>query len=240
MGGLAHHFESAGIATTQISLVRLHSEKMQPPRALWVPFELGRPFGPPGDAAFQRAVVLAALKLLEAERGPLLEDYPVEAPAADGDGEGWVCPVSFARPPAGDDGAALRRALDDEMARLQPWYDQAVAARGRTTFGASTLTPAAIAELLIALGDDELPESPIADVALDGAARLAAEDLKAWYFEAAAAQPGDASSARLGDWFWNETTAGQVLRRVGDRLARSEDPALKFTGQALMVPRSQA
>ena len=49
--------EAEGLPTTQISLVRMHTEVIQPPRALWVPFELGRPFGTPGEAAFQRRVI---------------------------------------------------------------------------------------------------------------------------------------------------------------------------------------
>ena len=64
MSALGHFLETAGIATTGISLVREHSARMAPPRALWVPFELGRPFGAPGDAAFQHRVLGAALALL--------------------------------------------------------------------------------------------------------------------------------------------------------------------------------
>ncbi|PPR23423.1 MAG: hypothetical protein CFH39_00667 [Alphaproteobacteria bacterium MarineAlpha10_Bin2] len=67
MGGLAHYLEEEGLATTQISLIRLHSEKTRPPRALWVPFELGRPFGPPNDVPFQRRVLMATLELLQAK-----------------------------------------------------------------------------------------------------------------------------------------------------------------------------
>ena len=61
MGGLAHYFESCGLATTQISLIRQHSEQIKPPRALWVPFELGRPLGVPGDPGFQARVLVSAL-----------------------------------------------------------------------------------------------------------------------------------------------------------------------------------
>ncbi len=64
VGGLAHFFEEEGVPTTQISLVRLHTERINPPRALWVPFELGRPLGIPDDPTFQKRVLLAALKLL--------------------------------------------------------------------------------------------------------------------------------------------------------------------------------
>ena len=50
-----------------------------PPRALWVPFIMGRPLGVPKDAAFQRRVLLAALNLLESASGPVVVDYPEDA-----------------------------------------------------------------------------------------------------------------------------------------------------------------
>ena len=63
---------------------------------------LGRPFGVPHDAGFQRGVLIAALKLLERDQGPLLEDYPFDAPHDDlgPEPEGLVCPVSFPGRPA--------------------------------------------------------------------------------------------------------------------------------------------
>ena len=73
--------EEEGVATTQISLIRMHSEKIHPPRALWVPFELGRPLGQPNDAPFQTRVLRACLGLLDADSGPVLQDYPEDVPA---------------------------------------------------------------------------------------------------------------------------------------------------------------
>ena len=64
MGALGHFLEREGLATTGISLVREHTEKVRPPRALWVTFELGRPLGRPDDPPFQQRVVRAALDLL--------------------------------------------------------------------------------------------------------------------------------------------------------------------------------
>lgn len=81
MGALGHYLEEEGVATTQISLIREHTESIRPPRALWVPFELGRPLGRPGDAGFQLDVLRAALILLESPTGPVLRDYPGEAPS---------------------------------------------------------------------------------------------------------------------------------------------------------------
>ena len=63
MSALAHFIERAGVATVCISLVREQTEKVNPPRALWVPFPLGRPVGVPGDADFQKAVMRAAFAM---------------------------------------------------------------------------------------------------------------------------------------------------------------------------------
>ena len=49
MSALGHYIEEEGIATVAISLIRPQTENTKPPRALWVPFELGRSFGPPGS-----------------------------------------------------------------------------------------------------------------------------------------------------------------------------------------------
>ena len=239
MGGLAHYLEAAGIATTQISLVRLHTEKTRPPRALWVSFELGRPFGPPDNAEFQRAVVRAALSLLEADSGPLIEDYPTDAPVSAGEQSGWACPIKFAK--AAEDlagPAAIEQILNAEIAQLQPWYDRAVASRGRTTVGLSGLDGPAIARLYGAMFDGPLPACPRDDLDLADTLRLAAEDLKAFYFEAASAQPGEATATQLSDWFWHDTRAGDVLRQMKARLISLDDEALQLLGRALMVPLS--
>jgi hypothetical protein len=80
VGALAHYLEAQGIPTTQISLIREHTETIRPPMALWVPFELGRPQGAAENPGFQRRLPLATLKLLDAPNGPILLDFPDEAP----------------------------------------------------------------------------------------------------------------------------------------------------------------
>jgi len=68
--------EKTGIPTVCLSLLRQVSEKVKPPRTLFVPFPMGYPLGRPHDPAIQLAVIRAALKLLE-EFGPLpiLRDF---------------------------------------------------------------------------------------------------------------------------------------------------------------------
>lgn len=171
---------------------------MRPPRALWVPFELGRPFGPPGDAAFQRRVVLRALSLLEEERGPILVDYDEEAPGGSAaEQQPWVCPVQLKAPPADGDPRAMTHGLKAELAGLMPWFERAVRIRGRTTTGVSGMPIDENADLLSGLlhmpSDSNGSHS---DVSADSV-RLAAEDLKAYYCESVSAQPGAVSSQEL-------------------------------------------
>lgn len=238
MGGLAHYLEAAGLATTQISLVREHTEKMRPPRALWVPFELGRPFGPPRDAAFQTRVLRAALALFERAEGPVLEDYPEEMPDAASAAEDWVCPVSFSAPRAALSGdAAVAAAFRDEHGALASWYDRAVERHGRTSVGLSGLEVDALGELFCELllnGPGTLPASEHAPADL---VRFAAEDLKAYYLESAATQPGSPGSQKLARWFWRDTAAAELLRALRARFVAMDDPAFKLLGQLLLVPR---
>src|SRR5207237_1322474 len=121
-------------------MVREHTEKVKPPRALFVPFPFGHALGRPNDADLQHRVLRAALDLLSAPAGPVLVDFHEDAEPGD-----------------------------------QP---------GAPT-QASAVTPA---------------ENVPADVAAD---------------------------VRVARWFWGKTAAGQLLRRVKDRLDASDDPKWK-------------
>ena len=240
MGGLAHFLEDEGLSTVHISLIRLHTEQIKPPRALWVPFELGRPFGPPDNPAFQTRVLLAALELYAAESGPVLHDFEEDAPQSAEGPAVWACPINLPAPPEDGDRNMLLKAFKNEIARLAPWYDLARDKRGRTTMGASGLDPDALADFICGLINPDPPQNPIKDVTLDQAIRLTINDLKAYYLEAASAQPGhDTSTGRqLADWFWLETTAGKVLQEVKKALEQSKDDTIKFVGGLMIVPRS--
>jgi hypothetical protein len=137
VGALGHFIEREGVPTAQISLIREQTAAIKPPRALWVPFMLGRPFGAPNAPDFQRNVLRALLGLLEHTSGPVLEDFPDDAPP-DVTGETtFACPVSFApaQTSVNDPVAAMRQ----EIAQLAPWYELALKRRGRTTVGVSGL-----------------------------------------------------------------------------------------------------
>jgi hypothetical protein len=240
VGVLAHYLERAGVATTQISLIRLHTEKIRPPRALWVPFQLGRPLGDPEDPAFQTRVLRSALALLERTDGPVLEIFPDDAPSSAATAaDAWVCPIGL---PAGAHDPDPEAALLDEIAAIQPWYELARERHGRTTVGASGMDIAEVAIRLNGLLDpqgagsfEEAGESRKQLHHLVG-------DLRAYYTEAATAQPGRTgltpSSREIENWFWEETEAAQMLLRLRDRLSDSADPELAFFGRLLTVPFS--
>jgi len=230
--------EDEGLSTVSISLVREHTAQIRPPRALWVPFPLGRPFGVPNDAVFQHKVLKAALDLLDAPEGPVLADFPEDAPQemADEEMEGWVCPVSFPKPPPPEDVTGLREAVLAEIGQLAPWYKMGRERRGRTAVGLSGLALPEAARFLDAWLAGETRESPIAGVGTVDALRWSAEDLKAFYLEAATAQPGTASQKELLDWLWRETSAGEMLKALRPVLLADEDPGIHDIGDFMLVP----
>ena len=208
MGALAHYLETEGISTTQISLIREHTEIIRPPRALWVPFELGRPLGAPDAPAFQRRVLLAALELLESSEGPVLRDFteeaPEDVPGAEYGEDGLACPVSFAPPPGKEtDSEALVSACRREVAELQPWYDLGLKRSGRLAIG--YFGPENASELLYSFVLGKAADVPRHDFDLATALRLAADDLRAFYYEAVLARPGTVAppgASVFKQWFW--------------------------------------
>lgn len=219
MGALGHFLEREGIPTTGISLVREHTEKIRPPRALWVTFELGRPMGIPGDAPFQRRVLRAALDLLARTDGPLIADH-LEHIAEEADFTGWACPINLA--PAQVDSLAA------EVDRLATWYDRAVATLSRTTVGVSGLDMRAASALVDQAVEGDLPEAQ--------ALKQAVDDLKAYYLEAASAFSDAGTPKTRKEWLWSETRLGAALLALQPKLAASDNPQHKILGNLTLIP----
>ena len=238
---LGHFLEREGIATTQISLIRVHTERIRPPRALWVPFELGRPLGPHSNPAFQTRVVQAALELLERPAGPVLTDFPDDEPAGIAPETPLACPVSFAAQTAElDVGGELFDAFRAEVDGLRNWYGEAVRRRRRTTADTAGLAPEAVAEFIAAFARGGEPDNPVAEVPLGMALKMASEDLKAYYNESVTAQPGrDTDALRLEDWFWGETAAARVLNEVRKHCLTRDGAVYKALGNVFLVPQRQ-
>jgi len=227
------------VATSQISLIRLHTEISRPPRALWVPFELGRPFGAPSDAAFQARVLKAALNLFEADSGPLIVDYHEDAPVpTEEEMEGWACPVNFGAPEDEDEGS-LKAALRREIGQMMPWYDLAVERRGRTTVGISGFGMEEAGTYILSFLENPPDKSPRDGLTSGDVLKLACDDLKTFYFEAVTAQPGTPSRANLEAWFWNSTVLADVFLALQPICLASDDHTMRGMGLHILVPRTQ-
>ena len=223
---LARALETEGIATTAISMVREHSEKTKPPRALFVPFPFGHALGRPDDPALQHRVLCAALDLLAEPAGPVLRDFPDDAepgdqPAAPAQASGIAPAATVPEDPA------------LETAQMRQYHEQWLArSGGRTAFGLARVPATRFRGVVrflqaFAAGEDaDLEERP-AEVPLPNFIRYCADDWKALYFEGRLAMKPSSSSDDITRWFWAETAAGQVLRRVRDRLDASDDPRWK-------------
>lgn len=223
---LARALEANGVATISISMVREHTEKVRPPRALFVPFPFGHAMGRANDPDLQQRVLRAALDLLGVPAGPVLRDFPDDA-------EPGVEPPS---PPQASAIAAAASVPADPVsevsemrARHQQWL---VKSGGRTAFGLSGVAAERfddVARLLqrFASSDEvDMPERR-AEVPLPCFVRWCADDLKTLYFESFMAMKPDAGGDEIARWFWSATAAAQLLRRVRDRLGASDDPKWK-------------
>ncbi len=228
--------EDRGLATVSVGLVRPHMEKAQGPRGLFVPFPLGRPFGEPGDAAFQRRVLLAALRLLERTDGPvILADYAEDAPSQSGTA-GWAPAFELPALAAPASAADWARALRAEMELVRPWQARARERFGRSSVGVSAQPPQAWPDYAAAFLDGKLPDPPPPLTTSAFALRFLADDLKAFYTEAAQATGPAPSPDEINAWLYRRTLAGRLLVALREVSLASENAALKTAGGRFLVP----
>jgi len=238
VSALGHYLEEEGIATVAIALIRPQAENTKPPRALWVPFELGRPLGPPSDAVFQKRVLLAALGMLVDGGGPVrILDFPDDDPRAQPD-PGWQPPFLPATISGGSAGSLASR-LEAEVLLLQGAHQRWVAQYGRSTIGLSGLSIADCARYVADWLRGHAPASPRDGYSAPLILRFAVDDLKAYGLEAAAAGAAKPSSRQLGDWLWNETATGAALHALRELLLTQEDERLRLIVANFVVPAAR-
>ena len=241
MGGLSHYLEDEGIATTQISLIKEHTQKMRPPRALWVSFPLGRPLGTPNDPEFQRDVLSQALNLLEEPEGPVLADYPHDIEDDQAGPAMPACPVDFSsRNQDLTDIERLLQKFESEFNSMHTWHSIAVEQKGWTACGISGLSFEELNKLYADFITDTTDGLIKFEANLADTLRLAAEDLKSCYFEALSARPGQPTdAASLADWFWEDTYAAAVINEVRKKCLEQGTKKMSITGKLLLIPRNQ-
>ena len=244
MSGLAHYLERQGLPTVVISLIREHTARMRPPRALHVPFQLGRPFATPGAPDFQRRVLKSALSLLTRCDGPLLEDFPDTPPdhvlESAIEAEGWACPINLGtRSADASDADRLRSLLKQELALLRPWYEESVRRQnGRRLDGLTACSPEQIVDHLVGYLDDQNVPSFVEGEPIARAIKLCADDLKHFCYQAAMARPGPVTGIVLDNWFFGETMAGMLHLELRRLLLTMDDADLRRVGEISLVPHT--
>ena len=211
---------------------------MQLPRFLWVPFELGRPFGAPNEPEFQKRVLRTALELVERTDGPVvLEDFPEDAPRTETpeDDAPWSCPITFAPPQ--EKRPELVASTLHEMERLEPWHEIRAQAQNASRPPVSGLERHEIVASLGELAEGVRDPEPETGLALVEWVRLGCDDLRNWYLEAAQGQPGRATPRELRDWFWLQTAAARLIAAASRALVDHPDPLMKMLALRAMVPR---
>ena len=185
--------------------MRENTESLEPPRALWVSFPLGRPLGIPGDAIFQLQVMVSALDLLNRSTGPVLENYLTDLPPTNVEAEIAACPISFRKNSISDSDWTSR--IQKELALLQPWHD--ISMGKRNGYSLSRLNDSNQQEMTTKLGEmlDKKTIPPNELVWL----KRAIEELKFFYMEAMTAQPGNLSHEALDSIFWQDSVLGEAL-----------------------------
>ncbi len=216
--------EDEGLATVLIALVHRQAEEVRPPRALWVPFPLGRPFGAAGNAPFQRRVLKALLALFDKPAGPVLEAFACEAPP-DRDDRDTLDHIAVEH----------HGSLIEEIDHLASSHEASLRRRGRTTMGGSGLDAKGAARFLADWLDDGACAMDMAGI---NRLRLAAEDLKTYYMEAATARGAARDGRTVAAWFWTRTAAGRTIDAVRRKCLESDSPAVRDAASYMFVPES--
>ena len=238
MSALAYFLEDEGLPTVAISMIRLQSERLGNPRSLWVPFELGRPLGPPNNAVFQKDVMRAALELLEVPTGPvLLVDYPHEDPSA-AERDDWRLPFDFAETiPDPSNSVQFAAALEDEMRTLAPFHRAFVAANQRTMVGLSGMDIEGCRQFFVSY-----LANPAATAATNPITWVpwVVDDLRTYYLEAMmSANPVIPSRLQLENLFWDRTALARGLLALRSRLIADNEKVTHFMGDRGLLPGPQ-
>ena len=226
MSAIAHWLEKAGISTVVIGLVRLHLEKIAPPRALWVPFELGRPTGSPSDPELQRAVLEQALQLVVTAKKQTIADFKTDDSRFTADPQ-WRAPE-----------IKKCTSVEEECAALKSYYQRQCVDKSRTSVGVAKTPVIELASLFDEVFENKKLKAVRSDISARLMFRLALDDLKAYYIEAALAGSSKPSSQQLCDWIWKETLLGSRMRELRHRFMKSDDEKLQDLGAKFIVPHA--
>ncbi|MFM7568531.1 MAG: hypothetical protein ACKO8O_07505 [Betaproteobacteria bacterium] len=128
--------------------------------------------------------------------------------------------------------ASTAAQLQAEIAALAPWQALAARRRGASAFGLSGLAPSALANTLVTLA-----EASTTTASDWQRVKLAVDDLRTYYEEAAAAQPAPLPPAELEQWFYRQTAVGALLRDLRAVGMAHADAPVRLIAERMLIPR---
>ena len=208
-----------------LSLIREHTVKVKPPRAVYVPFPLGLPVGHPGNAAQQQAVLELAFSTLDAVGGPVLLDYVDESAAQEAGSPLQASEVEVS-------GQAYEADLATEVTLMRRYWEQHLAATGRTGVGLLPFPPQrfrGVVRFLEAYAKDLSEDSDLrpAETPVPLFVRHCIDDLRSMYVEARIQTHPQESSPDRQRWLLGTTALGVIMRALRDAMKASDDPQTK-------------
>lgn len=168
-------------------------------------------------------------------------DYPVDADEHSDPSEPLACPVNFqTRSESVSITDNMIEEFQRELSTMQTWHDLASEKSTGLTPGVSGLSVQQIKDLFADFINGRIDTQEINDQKVSDLLRLACEDLKAFYFKAVSAQPGQSTDVMvLADWFWGETYAAACINEVRKICLTQESNDMQLAGKLLLIPRSQ-
>lgn len=208
-----------------LSLVREHTAKVNPPRAVFVPFPFGLPLGHPGNSAEQQAVLDLAFSTLDAASGPVLLDFP-DSGQVDEDGS----PLQASQVRLSEHAADID--LATEVTLMRRYWEQHQERTRRTGVGLSRVPPQrfrGVVRFLEAFCNDSSADAAERPPDMDKLLfiRSAIEDFRVMYVEGRLETHPAESSADRQHWLLGETALGVFLRKLRDAMDASDDPKIK-------------
>ena len=108
--------------------------------------------------------------------------------------------------------------------------------KGRKLDGLTSLNKDQIVKFLVDWTNDQNIKSRIEGESIIRALKLAADDLRHFYYQAAMAKPGIRSDFEMGDWFYGQTTAGLLFIEIRKIMMGSDDEITRMAGRTNYVP----
>ena len=153
--------------------------------------------------------------------------------------EGWSCPVNLGGPDLLGFENDPHGALGQEVNLMRTWHDLFLQTNSKSMLGVSGVDFEACVAYVVDFMGNEFTEPPRTDIPRSQMLKLALDDIKTYYFEAGLARPGNATDKELADWYYSDTTIGDVLRRVNAVCAASDDQVLVTMSDRRIFPIHQ-